>query len=352
MLTRRLTILSLITTSLLLGIGASQNPLRAQSGNEGDWQTLRPEGEEFTIVMPKDPKTEESQEPYHRMTLNTRLYLSASEKGPVFAVVSLSGIKSNPAAYTEAERLNSYVDAFKNWFPKKVRKDAVAKLTLVGDKNLNGNNGREYRLVIGDLAGTTQVFATRRRFYAVVILNTRKDDELSDRFLSSFYLPERVIPAPATVATVPNAAAGTPENPANPKPAKKENPDDSQKTEPATAGTEASDAKPSDAATTTTAAKSGEKQPISGGVLNGKALVLPQPEYPAIAQQARAAGTVTVQVLVDESGNVVAAHAVSGHPLLQSAAVAAAREAKFSPTTLMGEPVKVIGVLVYNFGAR
>jgi len=40
---------------------------------------------------------------------------------------------------------------------------------------------------------------------------------------------------------------------------------------------------------------------------------------------------------------------VSGHPLLQQAAVAAARQAKFTPTKLNGSPVKVSGILTYNF---
>lgn len=88
---------------------------------------------------------------------------------------------------------------------------------------------------------------------------------------------------------------------------------------------------------------------ISGGVLNGKAISKPQPAYPAIAKAAKASGTVTVQVLVDERGNVVSAHAVSGHPLLQQSAVAAARQARFSPTLLSGQPVKVSGVITYNF---
>jgi TonB family protein len=88
---------------------------------------------------------------------------------------------------------------------------------------------------------------------------------------------------------------------------------------------------------------------ISGGVLNGKAVSKPEPPYPSLAKAARASGTVTVQVTVDESGKVVAAKAVSGHPLLQSAAVAAARQATFKPTLLSGEPVRVTGVLTYNF---
>lgn len=88
---------------------------------------------------------------------------------------------------------------------------------------------------------------------------------------------------------------------------------------------------------------------VSGGVLNSKAISLPEPLYPPIARNAHASGTVTVQVTVDENGNVISARAVSGHPLLQAAAVQAARQAVFSPTTLSGEPVKVTGVLTYNF---
>ena len=64
---------------------------------------------------------------------------------------------------------------------------------------------------------------------------------------------------------------------------------------------------------------------------------------------AGASGSVVVQVLIDEQGNVTSARAVSGHPLLQQAAVNAAQQARFSPTTLMGEPVKVTGVITFNF---
>jgi protein TonB len=92
--------------------------------------------------------------------------------------------------------------------------------------------------------------------------------------------------------------------------------------------------------------------PISGGVLNGKAVHLVQPPYPPIARSAHASGQVVVQVLIDENGNVVAAHATSGHPLLQASAVNAARSSKFTPTKLSGQPVKVNGVIIYNFVAQ
>ncbi|HWN10565.1 MAG TPA: TonB family protein [Pyrinomonadaceae bacterium] len=91
---------------------------------------------------------------------------------------------------------------------------------------------------------------------------------------------------------------------------------------------------------------------VSGGVLNGKAISLPKPPYPPLAKQVNASGTVVVQVTVDEEGKVISATAVSGHPLLRAPAVSAARSAKFSPTLLSGRPVKVSGVITYNFVAE
>lgn len=322
----------------------------------GDWEMLRPEGEEFGILMPKNSTAEKSTEPYHKMTLNTRLYLWTSPAGPVFAVASMSGIKSNPAMYTEFQRVNSYVDAFKRWFPKKIQsKETMAKLTMKKETTLNGHAGREYDIVVGDLSGVTQVYATRKRFYAIVSLNKKKDESLTERFLSSFELPERINEPPPQVAQKPEKqAAGEQVLPetdsANPQPPK---PDQAKaEGKPAgEAGSTESDAKPAESATTT-ATEPGKRAPISGGVLNGKAITLPKPEYPAIARQAHAAGTVVVQVTIDEYGNVIAARAVSGHPLLQASAVAAAREAKFSPTFMMGEPVKVTGVITYAFVAQ
>jgi len=88
---------------------------------------------------------------------------------------------------------------------------------------------------------------------------------------------------------------------------------------------------------------------ISGGVLNGKAINLPKPAYPAAAKAVKASGAVNVQVTVSEKGDVVSASAISGHPLLRQAAEQAARSAKFAPTLLSGNPVRVTGVIVYNF---
>jgi len=90
-------------------------------------------------------------------------------------------------------------------------------------------------------------------------------------------------------------------------------------------------------------------KPVSGGVLNGTALNLPAPMYPEAAKRMRTQGTVSVDVILDETGKVVAANATSGPPILREAAIQAALKAKFSPTKLSGQPVKVSGVINYKF---
>jgi TonB family protein len=86
-----------------------------------------------------------------------------------------------------------------------------------------------------------------------------------------------------------------------------------------------------------------------GFTLKDQLISAPNPPYPPIAKAARAEGTVTVRITVDEDGNVISAEAVGGHPLLYTASVKAARGAKFRPTVVDGKPVKVTGVIGFNF---
>lgn len=84
-------------------------------------------------------------------------------------------------------------------------------------------------------------------------------------------------------------------------------------------------------------------------ILNGYAISLPKPPYPNMAKQIGMQGSVSVQVLLNEAGKVVSAKALSGHPTLVPAAVNAAYQARFMPTKLDGQPVKVSGIITYNF---
>lgn len=90
-------------------------------------------------------------------------------------------------------------------------------------------------------------------------------------------------------------------------------------------------------------------RPVSGGVLNGTAVSLPAPSYPETARRLRLAGLVSIEVVVDETGKVISAVATSGPSALREVAVQAALKARFSPTTLSGQPVKVSGLINYKF---
>src|SRR5215204_4356474 len=327
-------------------------PLAAQVQKSADpwpeWETFSPEAEEFTVSMPKNPTTESTTFPYHKMELSARLYLATSATGPVLAITSLSGIKSNPAAYSDFARFNSYIDAFKTFFPSKVRKEAPTKLTLVSSRPFNGYAGRSYKLTIGDLSGSVHAFVTRKRFYAIVTLNTKKDETLEEKFLSSFVLPERQAD-PKTSASVNgdqgnvNTTEPTVQRPdtktavntegETPLPANPETPAEPSTPNPA-GNQQANPAQPNQ-----------RRPPISGGMLNGKAIYLPVPEIPA----GEASGVVLVAVVIDEQGTVIEARAVSGPQHLHAAAVNASRLARFSPTMLMGGPGRVSGTLSYNF---
>lgn len=97
-----------------------------------------------------------------------------------------------------------------------------------------------------------------------------------------------------------------------------------------------------------------KRPPLDGGVINGKALSKPQPFYPAAAKRARAQGTVTVELLVGETGTVLSACAHEGDTdsSLKRASELAAYAARFTPTYVNGKPVKVRGTITYNFVLR
>ena len=90
-------------------------------------------------------------------------------------------------------------------------------------------------------------------------------------------------------------------------------------------------------------------RPVSGGVLNGAATHLPPPMYPETAKRMRTSGVVTVEVVIDENGKVISANAANGPSTLREAAIQAALRARFSPTKLSGQPVKVFGTISYKF---
>ncbi|MCB1025138.1 MAG: TonB family protein [Acidobacteria bacterium] len=108
-------------------------------------------------------------------------------------------------------------------------------------------------------------------------------------------------------------------------------------------------ASPTPAPVKTPTPSTNTNQPVNVGQINGRAISLPTPKYTPAARLAKASGRVTVRVLVDENGNVVAANATSGHPLLRQEAEIAARRSRFKPVLVGGHTVRSTGTIAYNF---
>ncbi len=89
--------------------------------------------------------------------------------------------------------------------------------------------------------------------------------------------------------------------------------------------------------------------PMGGNVQESKLIKRVDPVYPQMARIARVSGTVILQVIVDEEGNVSEVKVLQGNPLLTEEAVRAVSQWKYSPTLLNGEPVPVTATVTVNF---
>ncbi len=85
------------------------------------------------------------------------------------------------------------------------------------------------------------------------------------------------------------------------------------------------------------------------GLLIGKIVHMPRPDYLPEAKQAGISGSVVFKITVDETGKVIAVKSLCGHPLLVKGAEASITQARYKPTIIAGQPVKVIGFAIYNF---
>ena len=95
--------------------------------------------------------------------------------------------------------------------------------------------------------------------------------------------------------------------------------------------------------------KSEVKKCLSGGVLNRWVISVELPAYPQKAQEKQIEGTVKVQLIINEDGEVISSWPVSGPEELWAASVKAAVSTRFRPTEVSGKPTKVAGVLLVSF---
>jgi TonB family protein len=301
---------AILVAATVLCLGATQ----ADLGQQESWQKIAPVGESFTLLMPTQAVEASRRIPLNDQdSVRERVYYSVAE-GKRYMVVSF--MKTTPDRAAALSSFDNFMLGIEQSF--KVNEKEISKsLAFDRDVPFEGGTCKQYHIKLGEYSGIARFVGTDNAFYALMVIGSDKNGAQVQRFLSSFALGAAntnaelsgvILDTPANAAALERVRAALPPEPW-----------------PNTAG------------------------PIIGGVLNGKAFSLPVPEYPKAARKKGDSGAVTVKVLIDERGNVIWAEASEGPSTLREAAVAAAWKSRFTPTRLMGQPVKVRGVIIYNF---
>lgn len=298
-----------VTAVFLVVVGASSILGRMQAGQDASWQKVAPVGRSFTVLMPTIADQ------------SSRLVaISERESIPLVIYHALSAGKRYVAAEfsTTATSLSSYEKFVAGMEHSLKNNKRTTLLTFDRELSHGGIAGKQYRLMVDQYLGVVHFLRSENAFYLLMVIGAAETDSDAARFLSSFSVGEAKTDVEISGIIVRSSA---PDGGSFPQPGVSSPPLPW----------------PSLAA------------PISGGVLNGKAIELGRPEYPIAARENGDAGAVRVQIIIDELGNVIHAEAIEGPMSLREAAVKAALKSRFTQTRLSGQLVKVQGVLLYNF---
>jgi TonB family protein len=299
----RLMKLSLLTCLLL----SCPTQVRSQS----EWQKIAPLGESFTFLMPTPARSVSRLVPIgDKNAVPARVFYSLAG-GRRYMFVSFA--RTSPDRMPALSSFDEFTRAMEFSFASK--QGEIKSLTFDTDLSDGSRFVRQYDLQMGEYKGVARFTANEKSFYAQIVIGADKNDSDVQRFLTSFrVVSDNDDPDATNVVTLSEGATGSPDLPPDPWP--------------------------------------GRFSPISGGVLNGKALSLARPEYPKAARKNHDEGQVRVRIVIDEFGKVISAEAIEGAESLREAAIDAAYKSRFTPTRLMGQPVKISGVIVYNFIAQ
>ena len=285
------------------------------SAHDESWQKIAPVGATFTISMPT--RAVDSMRIIiwndKRDMIHVNLYesLNAGKR-------YLAGefFKTPAGRFSGLSSFESFVDGIEYSF--KTRQGEVPG-SLIPDHQLPviDGVGKQYQAMLGSYPGVLRLVGKDNAFYVLMVVGADANDADTQRFFSAFMPGETntAVESSGVIIDVPPNAAQI---------------DQASKTLPPGPWLHPG-------------------RPINGGILNGKAVSLPVPQYPAAARLAGDAGEVAVQIIIDEQGNVVWAEASEGPATLREAAETSARKARFPPTKLMGQPIKISGRVIYNF---
>ena len=288
------------------------------AASEESWQKIAPVGATFTISMPTralDSMRLIQWNDEQRDMVHVNLYESLT---PGRRYLAGEFFKTPAGRFAGLNSFESFVAGIEYSFRTR-RGEVIASLSFDREFALSDGKAKQYRVQEWEYKGVLRLVGTDNAFYALMVLGADENDADAQRFLSSF--------ATGPVNTSPESSGVIVDTPAN-----EDTLEQARKTLPPEPWRFPG-------------------RPIQGGILNGKAVSLPVPEYPAAAHASGDSGQVSVDVIIDEQGNVIWARASEGPETLRSAAETSAWKARFSPTKLNSQPIKISGRIVYNFAS-
>src|SRR5262249_903953 len=96
-------------------------------------------------------------------------------------------------------------------------------------------------------------------------------------------------------------------------------------------------------------AASAQRVRVSQGVVEGLLINRVEPTYPPVARNVRIQGVVVLTAIIGKDGSIQRLQVFSGHPLLASAAIEAAKQWRYRPYILNGQPVEVETTITVTF---
>ncbi len=273
-----------------------------------EWVKVSPYGESFTVLMPTSAVVSLRRiQAGGGSWVPGRAYYSVVE-GRRYSILAFARTKPD-----RTPALASF-DAFMQAMEFSLTNTDGRTQSLTFDSDLSDESGivKQYQLQVGDYRGVARFIGTENFFYAQTVIGADVNDSDAQRFLRSFLVGQKNTDKERS--NVVGTDGPAPTVPPDPWPE--------------------------------------TMAPISGGVLNGKAISLILPKYPKEARKNHDEGMVKVRIVIDEEGKVSTAEAIEGPESLRQAAVDAALKSVFTPTRLMGQPIKVTGVIIYNFVAQ
>jgi TonB family protein len=276
------------------------------------WREYTDADRGFAVLLPGKPQTKEPG-PYNSVDI------TSVQGNGVTCFVTMQSAPDAPAKVSGEDR---YLRDFKEGIAKAMKFTATDETPI----KLDSHRGIEFKVKGSGLSGVSRVYLVKRKgmtpsLYTLLVFSINPDSAGMEKFLNSFKLIE-ISPLP----------------PANPLVSKRGRP-------------------PEIVAVKLSSAEQGGVAPpkkinVSGGVLQANAIKKVQPPYPPEAKFGRVQGVVKVQVLISEDGNVIDATIISGPEELREVSVNAAKQWLFKPTELSGVPVRVQGVLTFNFALQ